>query len=119
MSKRYPMPLPFGWFGVAYADEINVGYEDLYSESVQSVNGKTPVDMADFVRMVEAAKDIVEIRTSSNGAIVFSPPEARAANTQIMARYHIPLDRSADLVSLGSRASGASRRSRRPQRRAI
>ena len=25
MSKRYPMPLPYGWFGVAYADEINAG----------------------------------------------------------------------------------------------
>ena len=25
MSKRYPMPIPFGWFAVAYADEIGAG----------------------------------------------------------------------------------------------
>lgn len=24
MSKRFPMPIPFGWFGVAYSDEIGV-----------------------------------------------------------------------------------------------
>ncbi len=25
MSKRYPMPIPFGWFGVGYSDELKAG----------------------------------------------------------------------------------------------
>jgi hypothetical protein len=78
------------------ADEINVGYEHLYSESVVSVNGVMPRDMADFAARV-AARGKVEIRTSSNGIIVLDGRAARAANRRILARYHIVNDRSRDL----------------------
>jgi len=80
------------------ADEINVGYEDLYSEAVVSVNGKQPVDMADFVGLVESSVDLVEIQTSSQGVIVMEPGAARKANESILSRYHIPRDRSRDLL---------------------
>ncbi|MBL4633613.1 MAG: trypsin-like peptidase domain-containing protein, partial [Kofleriaceae bacterium] len=80
------------------ADEINVGYEGLYSESVLSVNGKKPKDIRHFVSLVENSVDLVEIRTSSNSRIVFSMKLARARTTPILERYRIERDRSSDLL---------------------
>jgi S1-C subfamily serine protease len=84
------------------ADEINVGYEHLYSESVVAVEGQMPRDMADFVRRVEAAHGLIEIRTSSEGLIVLDAARAREANPRIMERYRITHDRSPDLEALGT-----------------
>ena len=79
------------------ADEINVGYEHLYSESVIAVNGRMPRDMADFVAEVEGSQGSVEIRTSSDGYIVLDTDKVRAAIARILERYHITRDRSRDL----------------------
>ena len=83
------------------ADEINIGYEHLYNEGVALVDGHEPKSMADFVARVEASDGVVEIRTTSDGVAMFEAAEARAASERILARYHIPRDRSADLASSG------------------
>ena len=79
------------------ADEINVGYADLYNEAVTAVNGQLPRDMRDFVHRVEQSDGVVEISTSRGGTILFDCREVRAAATRILERYHIPRDRSLEL----------------------
>ena len=79
------------------AHPINVGYEE-YSEIVSSVNGKTPRDMAEFVRLVEEGRDVVEIQLEKGTRLVFDPEEVRAATPDIMERYEVTRDRSADLA---------------------
>jgi S1-C subfamily serine protease len=79
------------------ADEINVGYEHLYSESIVAVNGHMPRDMIDFVQQLESSHGLVEIKTSSDGTIVLDTEAARAATQRILARYRIARDRSPDL----------------------
>ncbi|HET6610384.1 MAG TPA: serine protease [Kofleriaceae bacterium] len=79
------------------ADEVNVGYGDLYSESVVSINGRRPRDMLSFVREAEAQAETVEIVTSSDALIVLDAAAARAANERILSRYRITSDRSPDL----------------------
>jgi S1-C subfamily serine protease len=82
------------------ADEINVGYEDLYNESVVAVNGQRPRDMRDFVSRVRSASDLVEIRMSGGGVAVFSAQQVAGADRRILSRYHIPRDRSANLADI-------------------
>lgn len=79
------------------ADEINVGYSHLYNEGIVEVNGAMPRDLVDFVQKVEASKDLVQIRTSSDGIALLEPELVRQANARILERYHIAHDRSADL----------------------
>lgn len=81
------------------ADEVNVGYEDLYNESVVTVNGETPHDMRSFAAYLERVEGLVEIQTSGLGLIVLDAAQARAANARILERYHIGHDRSADLCA--------------------
>ncbi|MBT8494911.1 MAG: trypsin-like peptidase domain-containing protein [Deltaproteobacteria bacterium] len=81
------------------ADEVNIGYGDLYSESVLEVNGTAPRSMKHFVDLVEQSKDLIEIKTSSKGRVVMVPAAAREANQSILSRYHIPRDRSANLAN--------------------
>jgi S1-C subfamily serine protease len=88
------------------ADEINVGYEHLYSESVIAVDGRMPRDMADFAGTLEASRGLVEIRTSSDGYIVLDAEKVRAATARILERYHIARDRSRDLDGIGMGADG-------------
>ena len=78
-------------------DEINVGYEQFYNESVATVNGRVPRDMADFVRMLDSARGVLELRTSGPGIIMLDAEQIRAANQRILARYHIGRDRSLHL----------------------
>jgi len=79
------------------ADEINVGYEDLYNESIVSVNGVKPGDMREFVDLLSAARGRVELRTSADGVIVLDADEVAGANQRILERYHIQHDRSPEL----------------------
>lgn len=80
------------------ADETNVGYEHLYSESIVSVNGRRPKDMHEFVALVESSQDKVEFKTSSDGIIVLDTNLALEANERILERYRIGADRSIDLL---------------------
>ena len=77
-----------------FADEINVGYEDLMFESVVSVNNEPIADMHDFVDRIESATGLLEIRMSRDGLIVLDPEEVSAAAERILSRYRITRDRS-------------------------
>lgn len=79
------------------ADELNVGYEEFYHETVIAVNGRLPRDMRDFVQQVESTPGMVELTTSRQGTLIFDPAEAAASASRILERYCIPRDRSADL----------------------
>jgi S1-C subfamily serine protease len=79
------------------ADQINVGYESFYSESVLSVNGKKPRDLRHMLSLVETSGSAVEVRTSSNALIVIDVKEAQGRHAEILARYRITRDRSDDL----------------------
>jgi S1-C subfamily serine protease len=80
------------------ADEINIGYEHLFSESVKLINGHKPRDMRDFVDKIENGGGVVEIRTSGDGVIVLDAAQAKEANERILERYRIGRDRSINLT---------------------
>ncbi|MCL4142672.1 UNVERIFIED_CONTAM: hypothetical protein GTU68_045831 [Idotea baltica] len=84
--------------GQVLADEINTGYEALHTESVQSVNGALPRNMRHFVQLIDECDGRVELRTADGNRIVFDTGPARAADGQILQRYNISTDRSADLA---------------------
>jgi S1-C subfamily serine protease len=79
------------------ADEINVGYAHLYNEAISTLNGKAPLDMEDFVAQLSSARGVVEITTTSGGMIMMDADEVRKATPRILARYHIPRDRTPGL----------------------
>jgi S1-C subfamily serine protease len=74
------------------ADEINVGYEDLYSQSVRLVDGVAPRDLSHLVELIEGSEGLVEMRTTK-GVAVFDTQAATAASQRILERYRIPEDR--------------------------
>lgn len=80
-------------------DEINVGYEQFYNESIVTVNGRVPRDMADFVHLLDGARGVLEIRTSGPGVIMLDAEQIQTANQRILTRYHIGRDRSLHLVA--------------------
>lgn len=71
------------------ADEINVGYDFFHNETVGTVNGIAPRDFAHFASLIDAAEDVIQLRTSSDGIIVFDQTAALAANARILERYRI------------------------------
>ena len=79
------------------ADEINVGYGHLYNEAVAKLDGRVPRDMEDFVNRLSSAHGVVEIETTSGGLIIFDADDVRRATPRILARYHIPRDRTPGL----------------------
>ena len=79
------------------ADEINVGYDGFDYTTVRAVNGEQPRDMRHFVDLVEASDGELEVRTSDHCVMAFDVAEAAAATDRILARYHVPRDRSRDL----------------------
>ncbi len=79
------------------ADEINVGYGHLYNEAVAKIDGVIPRDMEDFVARLSGARGIVEIETTSGGIIILDADDVRKATPRILARYHIPRDRTPGL----------------------
>jgi S1-C subfamily serine protease len=95
------------------ADEINVGYDHLYSESIVALDGVMPRDVADLAARLDAAHGLVELRTSSDGVIVIDADAGRAAGPRVLHRYHIARDRSVDLVAATRPAAPARRSGRR------
>jgi S1-C subfamily serine protease len=79
------------------ADESNVGYAHLYNEAVATLNGRPPLDMEDFVASLSSARGVIEITTTSGGMIMLDADEVRKATPRILARYHIPRDRTPGL----------------------
>lgn len=85
-------------------DEINVGYSHLYNEAVATLNGRAPLDMEDFVHALSTARGVVEITTTSGGMIMLDADEVRKAQPRILARYHIPRDRTPGLPGAAAAA---------------
>ncbi len=79
------------------ADAVNVGYGPFVNDPVVEVNGTKPANLAEFVRIVDAAQGEVVLKLSSGGTVLLQAGAARAAHDRIVARYHVPGDRSADL----------------------
>ena len=79
------------------ADEINVGYGHLYNEAVATLDGKVPRDLEDFVARLSAARGVIELTTTSGGILMLDAAEVRRATPRILARYHIPRDRTQGL----------------------
>jgi S1-C subfamily serine protease len=79
------------------SDAVNVGYEDLYAETVKSVGGVVPRDLRHFAELVDACDDQLELRMNSGALVVFDAAEARRHQDAILARYRVPADRSASL----------------------
>jgi hypothetical protein len=94
------------------ADEINVGYGHLYNEAVAKIDGHVPRDMEDFVARLSAARGVVEVQTTSGGIIMLDTDEVRKATPRILARYHIPRDRTPGLP--GSTTAGPPLRAALP-----
>lgn len=79
------------------SDAVNAGYEDLYGETVQSVNGTVPRDLAHFAELVDGCHEHLELRLSTGALVVFDTNTARAQQEEILDRYRVPSDRSPDL----------------------
>lgn len=95
------------------ADAVNVGYEPFANDVVATVNGEHPVDMHDFVRRMDAARGEVVLKLSSGATVLLDAAAAKAAMPRIMKQYHVPGDRSADLVVAPAVAKAKRVRSRR------
>ncbi|HEB54240.1 MAG TPA: trypsin-like serine protease [bacterium] len=93
------------------ADAVNVGYEVFQNDSVVSVNGRQPVDMRDFVRIVDGADGEVVLKLNSGATVLLDAANARAAEERILALYHLPGDRSADLPKRPTARVRANKRS--------
>lgn len=80
------------------ADELNVGYESLYAETVDKVCGVVPRDLSHFAELIDAATDQVELRLSSGALVVFDAKRARNQQASVLERYRVPADRSDNLA---------------------
>jgi S1-C subfamily serine protease len=88
-------------------DELNVGYTSFEDCVVTEVNGKRINSLRDLLAAVEGSEGPVHrIRIEDSSAeIVFDREELLARGPQILERYRVPADRSADLRT-GAAASG-------------
>jgi hypothetical protein len=82
------------------SDEINIGYGDLDFEVVAQVNGRPPRDMIELVSQLDQAEGVVELETSTGSLIMFDAAMAHTRTPHILERYHIPSDRSSDLLRI-------------------
>lgn len=79
------------------ADEVNVGYESRYCESVVAIDGHLPLNLADLVARIEAAKGLLRLDMSTGCSVVLDVDAVRAAQPRVLERYRIPRDRSEQL----------------------
>lgn len=79
------------------ADEINQGYGDFFNSVIERVGDTAVKNMRHFVELVESSGEHVEIRTSDKCLIVLDTEEAKAKTKELLARYHVPRDRSFNL----------------------
>jgi hypothetical protein len=104
------------------ADAVNVGYEPFTNDVVAEVDGARPVDMRDFIARMDAASGEVVLKLSSGATVLLSVAAAKAAMPRILRQYHVPGDRSPDLVATTAMVSrpsgGTARAATRPRGRA-
>lgn len=80
------------------ADEINVGYGEFFNAVVESVNGVAVKSMRHFVELVVGSSPRVELKTTDKCLIVLDTAAAKERGPELLTRYHVPRDRSRDLV---------------------
>lgn len=93
--------------------EINVGYHDIQNLIVAKVNGRKIRNMQDVVEAFQkplGAYDVVETDpdTDDSFQVVLPAAQAQKANDELLARFKIPSDRSADLQGAAPQAEAAS-----------
>ncbi|MCA9524559.1 MAG: trypsin-like peptidase domain-containing protein [Myxococcales bacterium] len=72
------------------ADELMIGYEDCYDESVAAIDGVAPRDLKHAVELLSRENGTyLEIRTSHDNLLVFDRHEVRQAEERIRKRYKI------------------------------
>lgn len=78
--------------------EFTRGYQDMEDQVVLSVGGVTVRDLRHLSELLDDARgEFVEIVTEAGDLIVLDRAAVTAANSEILARYKIASDRSADL----------------------
>ncbi|UDQ96529.1 serine protease [Lentisphaerota bacterium WC36G] len=81
-----------------FADEVNVGYQDIKFKGIKKLNDSEVVDLRSFVEKLEQITDeFVVIELYDSRKIVLEIAKLRASTKQIMNRYRIPQDRSNNL----------------------
>jgi S1-C subfamily serine protease len=79
------------------ADELTLGFEDHYQETVTHLGDEAIPSLRWLTERLDAATGVVELRTSKGAKLVVDAVLAKDRHAQILARYHIPRDRSLDL----------------------
>jgi len=80
------------------ADEINIGYEDLYYEIVSSVNGKKIGSIGDLVIAIESNRGPYHVIDTEDGKqIILDRKQANRSTRRILKLYRIKRDRSENL----------------------
>jgi hypothetical protein len=83
------------------ADEVNVGYHDLESVLVRSVQGVPVRNLRHLVALVEATdEDFVRFEAVDGRRIVLDRRAVTERSARLLARFGVPSDRSDDLRSM-------------------
>jgi len=96
-----------------FRDEINLGYEDLTFNVINTVNGKEFKDLKDFMERIEAVggAELINLQTSQGNVIVLpnsTSTEAKDAHKRVMSTYGIPADRHIATVEEDEAAAAAA-----------
>jgi S1-C subfamily serine protease len=80
------------------SDEVNMGYEDMYWEIVERVNGKEVGSLDDLVQAIESNRSACHVIEIDQGdQIVLNRREADKSRRRILKQYRISADRSDNL----------------------
>ena len=75
-------------------DEVNVGYQNLDSMVLASINGKKVHNLREAVKIVESCEDeYITFEFEGDIPVTLNIGKLRAATPKILDRYHIPADR--------------------------
>ena len=74
--------------------------DDFEDSLIDKVNGVSVVNMRHFVALVTGATDHVDLETDGGGFMTFDPAAVADHTPEILSRYNLPNDRSADLADV-------------------
>ena len=81
------------------AHDVNVGYHTTYNFLVKTIDGKPIKNIREVIRLIESASEnpYLELTDETGAVIVLDRAAAKKAHQEILTRYRIGKDRSADL----------------------